>query len=85
MSDLRDKLYLTCAEAAELLQCGRNTITRLIQSGRLKATNRGLGQKKPRWMIHIEDIRVLRPPPEAPIKRRRGRPSRFVKLARRID
>lgn len=62
-------------QAAALLACSIQTITRLIRAGRLKATDIGLGRLR-HYRISLADLRqfqadAVAPTPDAPAKKRR--------------
>jgi excisionase family DNA binding protein len=62
-------------EAAALLACSIQTVTRLIRAGRLRATDIGLGRLR-YYRISLADLRQFQadsvaPAPDAPINRTR--------------
>ncbi|HWE95457.1 MAG TPA: helix-turn-helix domain-containing protein [Tepidisphaeraceae bacterium] len=66
-------------EAAALLACSIQTVTRLIRAGRLRATDIGLGRLR-HYRISLADLREFQansvaPTPDAPIKRSAKRPT----------
>ena len=52
--------FLTTAEAADLLRCGKQKIRDLINAGHLEAVNTSMGKRRPRWVIPTESIEAFR-------------------------
>lgn len=71
---------LTVIEAAELLNCSRRHVGRMIELGRLKATDIGLASRK-EYRISRQDIFALldeKQPVKKP-KRRRRKPINIIR------
>lgn len=68
-------------EAAEIIGCSPDTITRLILAGRLKAADIGLGRNR-HYRIALEEIRRFQAEAAAPAPaaKRRGRKRKPVAL-----
>jgi excisionase family DNA binding protein len=62
---IQQQTILTTKDACERLQCGRELLYKLVQSGRLKAID--IGGKNHRYRFRPEDIEALfHQPPEQP-------------------
>lgn len=73
--------HLTIDEAATELRCGRDTVTRLIQSGRLAAKDLGTGRHH-NYRIRRGDLEELADPiPKQQGRRRRRTGETYARLA----
>lgn len=72
--------YLTVDEAAAVLRCGRDTVTRLIQSGRLPAKDLGIGRHR-NYRIKPSDLELLNVKPDVPKQRMRRQKRDYPRLA----
>lgn len=59
MNYMEDNKLLTVEEAAKVLQVSRRTITRMIETKRIKAQNVGFGKERKFYRIpHTELLRI---------------------------
>jgi excisionase family DNA binding protein len=74
-----DEATLTVGDVAKRLKLSTDSVLSLIRSGRLRASNVGLGKQRPRWRIAPEAIDQFlaerAAPKRAPRRRRRDRGS----------
>lgn len=71
---------LTVDQVAEMLTCSRRHVGRMIEAGRLPATDIGLGTRK-EWRIALEAVETLQNG-TAPIKqpkRKRRKPANIIR------
>ncbi len=51
--------FLLVSDVAKQLQVGSEQILAYINTGKLRATNVGLGKKRPRWRIDPADLQAF--------------------------
>ena len=68
---------LTVSEAAAILRVSGMQVRRLIESGRIHATNAGTGREKARWRINRVELDRFLSPPQPQLER--GRHLRMTK------
>lgn len=73
---MRDPALLTIADCAKRLAVSEDSVLALVRSGRLRASNIGLGAIRPRWRVRPSDLETLLDARTAPTPAARRRKQR---------